>query len=107
MDSTYFWTIVFFLAVGTLLIRVSFFYLYSFLKIPKELEKAFVYIPVAILPALVGPSVVFHQGAVESLLGKERTLAFIIATIACYKTKNVAITLIVGLGFLLLIGKFF
>ena len=98
MDNQYFWVSIIGLSVGTLLIRVSFFFLLGKIKISKKVEKAFAYIPAAVLPALVGPSVVLHQGSVQVLGGYERLLALTIATIACYVSKSVLVAIITGLG---------
>ena len=103
MNSEYFWTSIIGLAIGTLLIRVSFFFLLDKIKIPKRVEKAFTYIPAAVLPALVGPSVFLHKGSIQVLAGQERFLALIIATIACYFSKSVLVAIITGLGSLYLI----
>jgi branched-subunit amino acid transport protein len=98
MDNQYFWTSIIGLGIGTLLIRVSFFFLLGKIQIPKKVERAFAYIPAGVLPALVGPSVVLHKGSIHVLAGHERFLALIIATIACYLTKSVLVAIITGLG---------
>jgi branched-subunit amino acid transport protein len=98
MNNEYFWTSIIGLSIGTLLIRVSFFFLLGKIKIPKRMENAFAYIPAAVLPALVGPSVVLHSGSISTLGGHERLLALVIATIACYFTKSVLVAIVTGLG---------
>lgn len=103
MNNEYFWTSIIGLSIGTLLIRVSFFFLLGKIKIPKRVERAFAYIPAAVLPALVGPSVVLHKGSISALAGHERLLALVIATIACYLTKSVLVAIVTGLGSLFLI----
>ena len=58
----------------------------------------------AILPALVVPSVFFHQGNVELLQGHERIIALLFATLVSYKTKSVILTVVAGLSSLFLIN---
>ena len=97
MDRFSFWVVVVFLAIGTLSIRSSFFFLYSRLKISSSLRRSFSYIPAAVLPALVFPSVVFHEGTVDMIMNKERLLALILATVACYVSRSVVLTIVTGL----------
>lgn len=106
VDKSHFWTIVISLGAGTICIRASFFFLYSYMKISPRIKKAFTFIPAAVLPALVVPSVVFHQGSVELLAGHERILALLVATIISYKTHSVLLTVVVGLASLFMINSF-
>lgn len=97
MNSHYLWTCIIGLSLGTFLIRVSFFYLYSYLNISKKTEKIMSYIPAAILPALFIPAVFFHKGHIDIIGGYERLLVLLIAALVCYKTKNMFITILFGL----------
>ncbi len=103
MNSSYFWTTVFLLGFVTLMIRVSFFYLYSYIKIPNRVKRSLGFIPVAVLPALVAPAAFMHQGDVVSLGGHERVLALFMALFVSYRTKNVFATIFSGIVFLYLI----
>ncbi len=97
IESTYFWLIVFFISLGTLSIRFSFIALSSKMKINKDLEKIFSFIPAAILPALFTPMVFFHKGTVDQVLGMERMVILIFAIIVSYKTKSMVATILFGL----------
>ena len=97
MSATYFWANVFFLAIGTILIRFSFIAFSSRVKVSDRVKEIFSFIPSAILPALIAPSVFFHQGTSEWLLGKERFFILIFATVVCYFTKSTLATIGFGL----------
>jgi branched-subunit amino acid transport protein len=103
VSRLYFWQNVIFLGVATLMIRASFFYLYSYISIPRRVKSALRSIPMAVLPALTAPAVFFHKGEVLSLGGYERPLALVLALLVCYKTKNVFVTVLSGLVFLYVI----
>jgi branched-subunit amino acid transport protein len=63
------------------------------------------FIPAAILPAMIAPMVFFHQGEVVFLAGKERLAVLILATLVCYYTKNMLITIGFGLALLYLLTQ--
>jgi branched-subunit amino acid transport protein len=106
IDKMNFWNVILFLGMGTLAIRVSFFFLLSKIKINPIIRKGFTYIPVAVLPALIGPSVVLHKGTIEFLYGHERLASLIVATLACFFSKSVLIAIITGLTSLYLFSTF-
>lgn len=106
MDRTEFWTVSALLGLGTLLIRASFFYAYSFLRIPERLKSAFAFVPAAVLPALLAPAVVLHDGDVTELGGKERLVALAIAAAVCVRSENVALTLLTGMISLYVLNQF-
>lgn len=95
--SDYFWNIVILLAIGTLAIRGSIIAISSKVKITERTREIFSFIPAAILPALIVPSVFFHAGKVQWLLGKERFVVVIFATVLSYFFKSTLITIVFGL----------
>lgn len=103
MDTSYFWQVVILLAIGTFLIRASFLFLSNRIRISSRLKEIFTYIPAAIIPAFIGPMVFLHKGQISALMGKERMLVLILATILCYFTKSMLATVVFGLSFLFLI----
>lgn len=100
IQSEYFWFNVIALSLGTFVIRASLILLSSKLKISNRAKEIFTFIPAAILPALVAPMVYFHKGQVDWVLGKERLLVLILATLFCYYTKSMVVTITVGLSLL-------
>lgn len=85
---------------GTFLIRASVIYMAGRISISDRLKEIFTFIPSAILPALVAPMVFFSKGEVSALLYKERVVALLIAVFIAYKSKNILVTIIVGLAVL-------
>lgn len=93
------------LAIGTLTIRGSIIAISSKVKISDRLKEIFSYIPAAILPAFVAP-VVFHQGKVAWLGGKERFAILLLSALVCYFSKSTLVTICFGLGALYCLTQF-
>jgi branched-subunit amino acid transport protein len=106
IEASYFWPIVFFLAAGTLAIRGSIIAISSKVKISNRVKELFSYIPAAILPAFIAPSVFFHQGSVEWLEGKERLMVLVLSTLVCLMTKSTLATITFGLVALYIVTQY-
>lgn len=104
IESHYFWMNIFFLAVGTITIRGSIIAISTKVKISDRTKELFSYIPAAILPAFIAPAVFFHQGSVSWVLGKERLLILVLATVVCYLSRSTFATICFGLVALYLIS---
>ncbi|TCP44488.1 AzlD domain-containing protein [Rhodovulum marinum] len=91
------WAIILLLGIGTFLIRFSFLGLIGDRKLPDWLLRHLRYTPVAVLPALVAPMVVWPQAT-----GGQPDLARMLAAIATlgvgYATKNVLAAIGAGAG---------
>lgn len=94
---TYFWFNVFFLALGTIAIRFSIIALSARIRISENVKQIFSYIPAAILPALIAPSVFFHEGHVALVHGKERLVVLFLASLVCFFTRSTLATIGFGL----------
>ncbi len=106
IPQSYYWVNVFLLAVGTLVIRGSIIALSAKVKISDRLKELFTFIPAAILPAFVAPAVFFHKGSVEWMMGKERAIVLVLATILCAVTRSTLATIAFGLVALFLFTNF-
>lgn len=103
IESSYFWTNVFILAIGTISIRGSLIAMSSRIKISPRIRDLFSYIPASILPAFIAPAVYFNTGSVSWLFEKERLVILLLAGFVCYKTKSTLATICFGLITLYLI----
>lgn len=97
IPAEYFWINILLLALGTYAVRFSIISISTRVKISNRLKELFSFIPAAVLPALVTPLVFFHQGEVGWAQGKERFLVLIAATVVCYFTRNMLLTICFGL----------
>lgn len=103
IEPVYFWPAIVLLAVGTFLIRSSLIAVSHRVNISPALRELFTYIPAAVFPALVVPAVWYHQGQVSWLMGKERLLVLILATLVSLRFRSMLGTIVFGLGLLYLL----
>lgn len=89
------WLIIALLGLGTFLIRFSFLGLFGGRELPEWLLRHLRYTPVAIMPAMVAPLVVWPAAT-----GGQPDLARVLAAFAAlgmgYWTKNVLIAIVSG-----------
>lgn len=107
MDSTYYWSIVLILGLGTFLIRASFIYLSKYLNLSERTLELFTFIPAAVFPALFIPMAFFHEGQVELFHQKERFIALLIAVVVSFKVRHIIGTILCGLFSLYLLQGLF
>lgn len=107
ISAEYFWINIFFLAIGTIIIRGSIIAVSDKIQISDRTKELFSYIPAAILPAFVAPAVFFHQGQVSWAFGKERFIVLILSLVICFKTRSTVATIVVGLLALYVITQVF
>lgn len=89
------WTIILLLGAGTYLIRFSFLGLIGDRKLPDWLLRHLRYTPVAVLPALVAPMIVW-PAATGGAPDPARLLAAIATLGVGYATKNVLAAILSG-----------
>ena len=91
------------IGVGTYLIRLSFIWLADRADKFAHLQKALKFVPVAVLPAIVMPALLCHDGAPDISPGNGRLVGGLVAILVARVTKNVLWTTIAGMGTLWLI----
>ncbi len=93
-----FWLLIVVLALGTWSMRSLPIILHGRVPHPAWLERLLRHVPVAALTALVVPGALYvHEGSVYSP-APARTIAAVLALVAAWRTKNVLVTLAVGMG---------
>lgn len=99
--SAAWWTILL-AGVGTFSMRASFLAVaHRLVKVPPKAHRVLRQIPPAALAALVLPAFVRPEGYVDLLQG--RFGAGLLAALVAWRTRNAVLTLVVGMGALLLI----
>lgn len=99
--SAAWWTIVL-AAVGTFAMRASFLAMaHKLVRVPPRAHRVLRQIPPAALAALVLPAFVRPEGHFD--LFQARSGAGLLAALVAWRTRNAMLTLVVGMGALLLI----
>lgn len=96
MTTPVVWLLVLLIAVATYLLRASFILFLDRLEMPELLNRALRYVPAAVLSALVLPAFLYTQAGPDLSWGNERLLSGLVAMIVVYLTRNVLLT--IGLG---------
>lgn len=99
------WTAIVLAGIGTFAMRASFLALAHRLReVPPWAERILRQIPPAALAALVVPALVRPRGEFD--LTQWRLVVGVVAGLVAWRTRNVALTLVIGLGLLMLLQEF-
>ncbi|NCF09278.1 MAG: AzlD domain-containing protein [Gammaproteobacteria bacterium] len=100
MSETALWLTILGAGFGTWLLRLSFIETWQWLSVPPLLDRALRYVPAAVMAALVVPALVRPESVVDLSPDNLRLLAGIVAALVAWLTRNVLLTLAVGMGVL-------
>ena len=96
------WTAIVLAGAGTFAMRASFLVVaHRLARVPPAVDRVLRQIPPAALASIVLPALVRPHGEFD--LFQPRLLAGLIAAAVAWRTRNVAVTLVVGMGVLLLV----
>lgn len=95
-NSAAFLTIVA-MGVITYALRLSMFVLAGRYELPPYLASALRFVPAAVLSAIIAPELFMPGGELDISLGNERLIAGLIAILVAWRTRNVLLTLAVGM----------
>jgi branched-subunit amino acid transport protein len=87
----------------TLAIRLSFILLFGVIEVPPILRRALRFVPAAVLAAIILPEILLREEKVSLSLGNERLLAGVVAMAVAWRTRNVLLTIGVGMAALWLL----
>lgn len=93
-----FWLVVVVLALGTWAMRSFPIMLHGHVTLPTWAERLLRYVPVAALTALVVPGSLYLKHDAVYAFAPARAIAAVAAMLVALKTRNVAATLVAGMG---------
>jgi branched-subunit amino acid transport protein len=94
------WLLFFVTGLGTFLQRFLFIYLFGKTAMPDWLIRALRFVPAAALAALVFPALTHPAGHLDLSLHNFRLLAGLGGAVVAWKTRNVLLTILVGMALL-------
>ena len=97
------WLVMLAAGLLTYLTRLSFILLWDKIKTPIWLLRSLRFVPPAVFTAIIFPELFLPQGNLDISLGNSRLIAGILAALVAWKTRNIVLTILVGMGALLLI----
>ncbi len=97
------WVVMLLGGLLTFGMRLSFIYLLGRVNVPDAVRRGLRFVPPAVLSALVLPELLMSSGNLDMSLGNHRWLAGLIAIVVAWRTRNVLLTIVVGMTVLLLV----
>ncbi len=91
------WLAVFAAGVLTYLTRLSFIAIHGRVQLPEWFTRALTFVPVAVLSAIVLPELLIRNDALDVSVGNARLGAGLLAAVVAWRTKNVWLTIGVGM----------
>lgn len=98
MSNAVLWGIIVGVALGTFLLRLSFIELWKWMTVPPLLVRALHYVPPAVLAALVLPALLRSGGVIDVTPDNLRFYAALPAAAVAWYSRNMLLTLGVGMG---------
>jgi branched-subunit amino acid transport protein len=91
------WLLLIGMGIVTYAIRLSLIVLIGRVDVPPLIQKALRFVPPAVLSAIIFPELLRPGGALDLSLGNVRLLAGALAAGVAWRTKNVLLTIGVGM----------
>lgn len=91
------WLVVIGMGLVTLAIRLSMIVLSGRVEIPAIVQQGLKYVPPAVLSAIIVPEMLRPGGVLDMSFGNARLLAGLVAMLVAWRTKNVLLTIGVGM----------
>ena len=103
LQPSYLWPIVVGMGLVTFGLRVSIILAWGRFELPPFVNEALPYVPPAVLSAIIFPELVAPGQALIGHIVNVRLIAGAVAALVAWRTRNVVLTLIVGMGVLWLL----
>jgi branched chain amino acid efflux pump len=92
------WLTIFGMGIVTYAIRLSFILLLERVEIPQRVRQALRFVLPAVLSAIIFPELLRPKGVLDLSPGNVRLLAGLLAALIAWRTKNILLTIAVGMG---------
>lgn len=106
MSQGLLWLSIIIIGLLTLGIRLSFMLFMGTMRIVPMVQQALRFVPVAVLSALIAPALFLPGDVLNLSLGNIRLIAGIVAILVAWRTKNVLLTILIGMACLLILQAF-
>ena len=100
MSATSLWLLFLAIGLGTFTLRFLFIYLFGKIEMLDWIRRALRFVPAAALAALVFPALTHSDGQLNLSLQNFRLLAGLGGALVAWRTRNVLLTILVGMALL-------
>lgn len=97
------WLLILGMALVTFGVRYPMLAVIGRLRLPDTALRVLRYVPAAVLTAIVVPAVLMPDGALDLRLENAYLPGAVVAALVAWRTKNLLLTIIVGMGAFLLL----
>jgi branched-subunit amino acid transport protein len=97
------WLVLLVVGFITFATRLSFIFLFGRYAIPPMVQRALRYVPPAALTAIIIPEMLAPGGTVDISFGNLRLIAGLLAIVVAWRSKNIFLTILIGMGALVLL----
>lgn len=101
------WFMLFIIGGLTFVTRLSFILILDKWDPPEIFKRGLRFVPLAVLPALILPELFVHENAIAIPLDVPRLAAALAAGLVAWRTKNMLLTILVGMVIFYLLKPFF
>ncbi len=105
-DDVQLWGMMMVIGMGTFMLRFSFIWLFGRGKVRPEIEQMLKFVPPSVLAALALPAFIFSSSAPFSFTNP-RLLAGLVAAMVAWRSRNVLLTIVIGMAALWLITNLY
>ncbi|MEZ4712926.1 MAG: AzlD domain-containing protein [Caldilineaceae bacterium] len=91
------WLTLILIGLITFAYRISFILLLERIRLPRLIRRSLRFVPLAALTAIAVPEVAIRQNALNLSIGNDRLMASLVAALVAWRTKNVFLTILVGM----------
>jgi branched-subunit amino acid transport protein len=107
MSAVSIWLLFLAVGLGTFTLRFLFIYLFGKIEMPDWLSRALRFVPAAALAALVFPALTHPAGHLDLSMQNFRLLAGLGGAVVAWRTRNVLLTILVGMALLWILQSVF
>ena len=107
MTAPVLWLTILCIGVMTFAIRLSFIAFFGKREMPPFLLSTLRFVPISVLSAIIFPALFLSANRLNLSLSNARLFAGILAVLVAWRTKNVLLTIIVGMAALWLLQLVF
>ncbi len=93
------------MAIATFITRIGSQMLFANTGMPPWMERWLKHVPTAFLTALVVPALIMPEGYIDLTLKNSYLLAGVLAAFTAYKTRNVLITILIGMTAVIVLNR--
>jgi branched-subunit amino acid transport protein len=97
------WLVILAVGLFTFATRLSFILLFGRYSVPPALQRALRYVPPAALTAIIFPEMLAPHGTLDISVGNLRLIAGLLAIIVAWRSKNIFLTILIGMAALQLL----